>query len=85
MFKAGLRGDIRDELAGVLKPLEFSLVKRLAGQALEKKSGWRRCTQKQNPIIPPRTTKNWSRRQEESEQLLLDPRPTVVPHPGVAG
>lgn len=35
LFKAGLRGDIRDELAGVLEPLEFALVKRLAGQALD--------------------------------------------------
>ncbi|KAL0728957.1 hypothetical protein Bca4012_025050 [Brassica carinata] len=35
LFKAGLREDIRDELAGVLEPLEFALVKRLAGQALD--------------------------------------------------
>ncbi|CAH8360287.1 unnamed protein product [Eruca vesicaria subsp. sativa] len=35
IFKAGLRGDIQDELAGVLEPLEFSLVKGLAGLAFD--------------------------------------------------
>ncbi|KAL0696331.1 hypothetical protein Bca4012_063511 [Brassica carinata] len=35
LLKAGLREDIHDELAGVLEPLEFALVKRLAGQALD--------------------------------------------------
>ncbi|KAG2298922.1 hypothetical protein Bca52824_035394 [Brassica carinata] len=35
LFKAGLREDIRDELTSVLEPLEFALVKRLAGQALD--------------------------------------------------
>lgn len=34
LFKAGLREDIRGELEGVLEPLEFALVKRVAGQAL---------------------------------------------------
>ncbi|KAF3594748.1 hypothetical protein DY000_02021799 [Brassica cretica] len=34
LFKVGLREDIRAELVGVLEPLEFALVKRVAGQAL---------------------------------------------------
>ncbi|KAF2537087.1 hypothetical protein F2Q68_00021071 [Brassica cretica] len=34
LFRAGLRGDIREELVGVLEPLEFALVKRMASQAL---------------------------------------------------
>ncbi|KAL0796392.1 hypothetical protein Bca101_067769 [Brassica carinata] len=34
LFKAGLCEDIRDELDGVLEPLEFALVKRVDGQAL---------------------------------------------------
>ncbi|CAG7894774.1 unnamed protein product [Brassica rapa] len=34
LFKAGLRGDIREELVGVLEPLEFALVRRMANQAL---------------------------------------------------
>ncbi|KAF2571815.1 hypothetical protein F2Q70_00003812 [Brassica cretica] len=34
LFRAGLRGDIREELMGVLEPLEFALVKRMASQAL---------------------------------------------------
>uniref|UniRef100_A0A0D3ATB5 Uncharacterized protein n=1 Tax=Brassica oleracea var. oleracea TaxID=109376 RepID=A0A0D3ATB5_BRAOL len=32
--KAGLRGDIHEELVGVLEPLEFALVRRMANQAL---------------------------------------------------
>ena len=35
LFKAGLREDIRDALADVLEPLEFALVIRIAGQALD--------------------------------------------------
>ncbi|CAH8337308.1 unnamed protein product [Eruca vesicaria subsp. sativa] len=42
LFKVGLRGDIRDELAGVLEPLEFSLVKRVVGQALDAEEVWAR-------------------------------------------
>nr|VDC83226.1 unnamed protein product [Brassica rapa] len=34
LFRAGLRGDIREELVGVLEPLEFALVRRMANQAL---------------------------------------------------
>ncbi|CAF2098423.1 unnamed protein product [Brassica rapa] len=34
LFRAGLRGDIREELVGVLEPLEFALVKIMANQAL---------------------------------------------------
>ncbi|CAH8354914.1 unnamed protein product [Eruca vesicaria subsp. sativa] len=34
---AGLRVNIREELAGVMEPLKFSLVKRVAGQALDAK------------------------------------------------
>lgn len=32
LFKVGLHKDIRDELDGVLEPLEFALVKRMAGK-----------------------------------------------------
>ena len=34
LFRAGLRGDIREELVGVLEPLEFPLVRNMANQAL---------------------------------------------------
>uniref|UniRef100_M4FBX0 Uncharacterized protein n=1 Tax=Brassica campestris TaxID=3711 RepID=M4FBX0_BRACM len=34
LLRAGLRGDIHEELVGVLEPLEFALVKRMASQAL---------------------------------------------------
>ncbi|KAL0789640.1 hypothetical protein Bca101_005886 [Brassica carinata] len=34
LLRAGLRGDIREELVGVLEPLEFALVRRMANQAL---------------------------------------------------
>ncbi|WZY78514.1 hypothetical protein YC2023_024898 [Brassica napus] len=34
LFRAGLHRDIREELVGVLEPLEFALVRRIANQAL---------------------------------------------------
>ncbi|CAH8326806.1 unnamed protein product [Eruca vesicaria subsp. sativa] len=42
LFKAGLHSDIRNELAGVLEPLDFALVKRVAGQALDAEEVWAR-------------------------------------------
>lgn len=34
-YKDGLHGDIKDKLEGILEPLEFALVKRMAGFAIE--------------------------------------------------
>ena len=34
-YKAGLREEIQGRLIGVLEPLEFALVNRMAGQAME--------------------------------------------------
>ena len=34
-YKAGLREEIRGKLIGVLEPLKFALVNRMAGQAME--------------------------------------------------
>ncbi|KAL0689520.1 hypothetical protein Bca4012_089198 [Brassica carinata] len=72
LFRAGLRGDIREELVGVLEPLEFALVRRMATKHCTRRSGWRKVRRRPSMIASQRAMKT------------LDPRPAAPRHVNVA-
>ncbi|KAL0836095.1 hypothetical protein Bca101_087984 [Brassica carinata] len=64
--------DIREELVGVLEPLEFALVRRMATKHCTRRSGWRKVRRRPSMIASQRAMKT------------LDPRPAAPRHVNVA-
>ncbi|KAL0678354.1 hypothetical protein Bca4012_006335 [Brassica carinata] len=84
LFRPGLRGDIREELVGVLEPLEFALLNEWLVKPYMQRSGWRKERQRPSTIASWRVMKTWNLHQRMMVRMVLDPRPTVPQHINVA-